>query len=149
MRTWRTPTDRQTTPHLGEGLDRSAADSIRRVIVAGLERYDRQRHLQRLLPLAPEDLLDESVPARRRILARLGRALRAERNRGRAGHWTYDLNRHIALSQAYVAERRLLTPSAAAESNRGPKAHKQGPPPVKPAAIRKTSAIDQDLRRRC
>ena len=39
---------------------------------------------------------------------RLARALRSERSRGRGGHWTYDLNRHIALSQAYAAERRDL-----------------------------------------
>ena len=45
---------------------------------------------------------------RRAILTRLARALRAERNRGRAGHWTYDLNRHIALKQAYAAERALM-----------------------------------------
>ena len=38
------------------------------------------------------------------ILVRLRRALRAERSRGRAGHWSYDLNRHIALKQAYEAE---------------------------------------------
>jgi hypothetical protein len=48
------------------------------------------------------------VAGRRNVLARIARALRAERNRGRAGHWTYDLNRHIALAQAYTAERRRL-----------------------------------------
>jgi hypothetical protein len=42
------------------------------------------------------------------IVARLARALRAERQRGRAGHWSYDLNRHIALAQALDAERRRL-----------------------------------------
>ena len=42
------------------------------------------------------------------ILDRLERALRAERNRARSGHWTYDLNRHIALRQAYLAERQRL-----------------------------------------
>jgi len=42
------------------------------------------------------------------ILARLERALRAERNRARSGHWTYDLNRHIALRQAYLAESERL-----------------------------------------
>jgi hypothetical protein len=40
----------------------------------------------------------------RAIIARLERALRAERHRARAGHWTYDLNRHIALRQAVAAE---------------------------------------------
>ena len=32
------------------------------------------------------------------------RSLRDERRRGQAGHWSYDLNRHIALAQAYAAE---------------------------------------------
>jgi hypothetical protein len=79
-----------------------------RVIAAGRELYDRDRHLARILPLGPDEIADRSTSARRRILARLARALRAERNRGRAGHWTYDLNRHIALAQAYEAERRDL-----------------------------------------
>jgi hypothetical protein len=39
-----------------------------------------------------------------KILARLMRSLRDERRRGLAGHWSYDLNRHIALAQAYAAE---------------------------------------------
>ncbi len=42
------------------------------------------------------------------IVAGLERALRAERCRARSGHWTYDLNRHIALRQAYLAEAERL-----------------------------------------
>jgi hypothetical protein len=38
------------------------------------------------------------------LIGKLRRALRAERNKARSGHWTYDLNRHIALRQAYLAE---------------------------------------------
>lgn len=86
----------------------SAAPSVARVVSAGVELYDRRRHLARILPVGPDEIADESIAARRKILARLARALRAERNRGRAGHWTYDLNRHIALRQAYEAERRDL-----------------------------------------
>ena len=74
----------------------------------GTEAYDRNRHLPRVLPVDPVELGDTSREGRRRTLARLARALRAERVRGRAGHWTYDLNRHIALAQAYESERRLL-----------------------------------------
>jgi hypothetical protein len=77
--------------------------------------YDRDRHLPRVLPVSPADLADDSPAARRRIVARLARALRAERIRGRAGHWTYDLDRHIALAQAYAAERRHLSRDAAAK----------------------------------
>jgi hypothetical protein len=90
------------------GLKSRAAASIGAVTAAGVETYVRQRHLARVLPVGPDEIADESVAGRRRIVARLARALRAERNRGRGGHWTYDLNRHIALRQAYLAERRWL-----------------------------------------
>ena len=36
-----------------------------------------------------------------RLLAVLRRALRAERNRGLTGHWTYDLSRHAQLLAIY------------------------------------------------
>jgi hypothetical protein len=34
------------------------------------------------------------------LIAALTRALRNERRLARAGHWAYDINRHIALSQS-------------------------------------------------
>jgi hypothetical protein len=34
------------------------------------------------------------------LIATLTRALRTERRLARAGHWAYDINRHIALSQS-------------------------------------------------
>jgi hypothetical protein len=78
------------------------------VLAAGAELYRRERHLPRLIAITPSELADSSPAADRRIVARLARALRSERTRGRAGHWTYDLNRHIALHQAYAAERGRL-----------------------------------------
>jgi hypothetical protein len=39
-----------------------------------------------------------------RLPARMRRALRVERQRGIAGHWTYDLARHARLLRAYRAE---------------------------------------------
>ena len=86
------------------------------MVAAGVELYDRRRHLARILPVGPDEIADNRLAARRKIVARLARALRAERNRGRAGHWTYDLNRHVALCQAYQAERSNLGPPA----QRGP-----------------------------
>ena len=71
---------------------------------AGAILYDRRRDLARLIHLDPFKALPDTAETTDAILASLGRALRAERNRGRAGHWTYDLNRHIALRQAYAAE---------------------------------------------
>jgi hypothetical protein len=91
--------------------------TVWREVETGAEDYRRERHLPRLLPLMPAEVADTSTAMRRTIVARLARALRAERARGRAGHWTYDLNRHIALSQAYTAERRLL--EACGETQQG------------------------------
>lgn len=70
--------------------------------------YVRARHLPRLIALWPEDLADESEVGSERILERLRRALRAERRRGRSGHWSYDLNRHLGLIRAYKAELRHM-----------------------------------------
>lgn len=66
--------------------------------------YERRVDLPRVLPLWPHELDDESPTGRRRILAKLRRALRAERRRGLAGHWTYDLARHVELLRVYRQE---------------------------------------------
>lgn len=60
--------------------------------------------LAALVPLWPEELADRSVAGRLRLLGRLRRALRLERQRGIAGHWSYDLARHRRLLAAYRAE---------------------------------------------
>lgn len=41
-------------------------------------------------------------------IAKLRRHLHAERQRGAAGHWTYDSNRHLALIEALRVERHIL-----------------------------------------
>jgi len=90
-----------------------ARRSLAGVVAAGVEAYRREPHLPRLIGVSEEHLIDVSPNAQRAIVARLARALRAERNRGRARHWTYDLNRHIGLMQAYAAERsRTVRPSS-------------------------------------
>jgi len=66
--------------------------------------YERQRDLPTLLPLWPDELTDESAKARCRIVMKLHSALRAERCRGLAGHWSYDLIRHTNLLRAYRNE---------------------------------------------
>lgn len=65
--------------------------------------YDRETDLPRLLPLFADDLRD-GADRQARLLALLRRALRAERTRGRAGHWTYDVGRHAALLRALRCE---------------------------------------------
>ena len=92
----------------GRALARATASSFDELLNRGSEAYRRISHLPRVLPVGPDELADVTIEGRRRILARLARALRAERHRGRSGHWSYDLNRHIALVQAYTAEQRLL-----------------------------------------
>jgi hypothetical protein len=66
--------------------------------------YDRRMDLPGLMPLWPAELKDGSLAGRTGLVDRLKRALRQERQRGRSGHWTYDLNRHAALLAAYRAE---------------------------------------------
>jgi hypothetical protein len=66
--------------------------------------YDRRRDLPRLLPLWPHEIEPAGPAEHARLLARMRRALRMERQRGRSGHWAYDLARHAALLRAYRAE---------------------------------------------
>ncbi len=84
---------------------RAAADAaLRPALKAGAIAYERMRDLPRLIRFDPLQRGAEGTDVTRAIIARLERALRAERNKARSGHWTYDLNRHIALRQAYQAE---------------------------------------------
>ena len=66
--------------------------------------YDRCTELARVLPLWPHELEDDSHAGRLRIIGKLRRALRAERRRGIAGHWTYDLARHAEILRIYRIE---------------------------------------------
>jgi hypothetical protein len=66
--------------------------------------FDRRAALTRVLALWPGEVDDLSAAGRQDMLARLRRALRAERRRGIAGHWTYDLARHVELLHLYRQE---------------------------------------------
>ncbi|MBV8849346.1 MAG: hypothetical protein JOZ16_07145 [Methylobacteriaceae bacterium] len=68
--------------------------------------------LPRVLPVGPDEIAGAEPETTRRIVLKLARALRIERARGRAGHWTYDLNRHIGLMQAMKAEQERLAQCA-------------------------------------
>ncbi|AHB50264.1 hypothetical protein W911_12615 [Hyphomicrobium nitrativorans NL23] len=69
---------------------------------------ERADELARLVPLWPSEIADTSRAGRTRIVAKLYRALKAERQRGVGGHWTYDLARHAALLAAWRRERAAL-----------------------------------------
>jgi hypothetical protein len=66
--------------------------------------YVRARDLPKLVPLWPSEINATDLGEHARLLAKLRRALRAERQRGISGHWTYDLARHAQLLHAYRAE---------------------------------------------
>ncbi|MGH6925497.1 MAG: DUF6477 family protein [Propylenella sp.] len=90
-------------------LRRRAEAAIDVTVRAGANAYDRRRDLPGLIRLQLQAGEAEAIVDVEAIVARLESALRAERNRARSGHWTYDLNRHIALLQAHRAERERLT----------------------------------------
>ncbi|WP_292893198.1 MULTISPECIES: cytoplasmic protein [unclassified Nitratireductor] len=48
-----------------------------------------------------EEAQNSSGPERDNVLRRLKRLIERERLKGVRNHWSYDLNRHIALSQAF------------------------------------------------
>jgi hypothetical protein len=81
--------------------------------------------LARLLPLWPHELYDMTTAGREKRICLLRKSLRAERRRGLAGHWTYDLGRHSALLRCYKREVDLAQahsstqPSACKKSSSG------------------------------
>jgi hypothetical protein len=98
---------------MAQQIIRSTAHrAVDSVITNGSKAYDRGRILPRVLPIGPEKLAGAEPETTRRIVLKLARALRIERARGRAGHWTYDLNRHIGLAQAFKAEQERLAAAA-------------------------------------
>ena len=83
---------------------RAAKRMFGTMAAAGVRAYSRARDLPKLIALWPRELDDESAEGCRLVLGKLRRALRAERRRASSGHWSYDLNRHLALVTAYKAE---------------------------------------------
>jgi hypothetical protein len=88
--------------HCRRSRDRQSRIAIQDVSDAELARC--RAEIAKLLPLWPRELADMSPAGRAHVVATLKRALRAERRRGLAGHWTYNLARHRQLLQAYRAE---------------------------------------------
>ena len=70
--------------------------------------YIRSRDLPRLIPLIENELATPTPEAHCRLLARIRRALRVERQRGRAGCWSYSVCRHRDLARAYRKELALF-----------------------------------------
>ena len=89
-------------------MQRRSGAVVEAQVAGGAALYERARCLPRVLPILPGECAGPEPQATRQIVRRLADALRRERRLGRAGHWTYDLNRHIALAQAWQAERERL-----------------------------------------
>ncbi len=70
--------------------------------------YRREEELPKLIGLWPDEIAGHEAADANVVLGKLRRALRAERQRGRAGHWAYDLNRHLALLDAIRHETALM-----------------------------------------
>jgi hypothetical protein len=78
------------------------------MIAAGAAGYSRARDLPKLLALPPDQIEDDGASATERIVAKLSARVRAQAVLGRRRHWSYDLNRHLALLAALRAERAHL-----------------------------------------
>jgi hypothetical protein len=76
------------------------------VIRDGARAYERARCLPRVLPMLAGNCHGPEPETTRLIVRKLADAIRRERRLGRAGHWAYDLNKHLALTQAWEAESR-------------------------------------------
>ena len=85
--------------------ERAGARYRDRAIANAAAAYDRMRHLPQIFGTTPQELADLSVRGRRALIARLIRLARNSAHAGRAGHWSYDPNRHIAIQGALKAER--------------------------------------------
>lgn len=61
-----------------------------------------------LFDASPWEVEDDSIDGRGRLIARLERACRNERQRGIAGHWTYSKPRHEHMYRTLKIERAEL-----------------------------------------
>ena len=78
------------------------------MVAAGAAAYVRARDLPKLFALHPEQLADDSIVGTAAIVIRLAALARAQARLGRRRHWSYDLNRHLAVLIALKAERAHL-----------------------------------------
>jgi len=61
------------------------------------EREKRTRGLARLLGIGEAEAGDTTITGRLFVIAKLKAAKRAEIERGKAGSWLYDVNRHLSI----------------------------------------------------
>lgn len=89
-----------------DSMDERAGEVMARITRAdrALRPEHRERYLRELVFVTPKQARDTSPEGRSFVIDRLRRALTAEERRAGTAHWTYDLNRHVALRQMLGAE---------------------------------------------
>ncbi len=70
--------------------------------------YDRGRDLPKILGATAEEFADVSIKDQRNRVGRLLRLARNSARSGRAGHWSFDPKRHVAILGALRAEQAEL-----------------------------------------
>jgi hypothetical protein len=88
---------------------RSIQPGLRSSTARSSDNYIRSQDLPRLIAVWPSEISNQSPAKFFKLIGKLKNALRAERQRGRTGHWSYDLNRHMGLVKALKAEMTALT----------------------------------------
>lgn len=78
------------------------------MVEADAAAYVRARDLKKLIAVFPSEIENHSRAGTEHIIGRITKCLAAERRRAIDGHWSYDLNRHIALLAAHKAELKQL-----------------------------------------
>jgi hypothetical protein len=106
--------------------------------------FHRETELPKLIGLWPGELRDYSIEGTARIVALLSKALRSERRRASAGHWAYDLTRHMALAAALKEEEaRLIGLKRAEQSAYGWKKQTMRPAVLGKIEARSASGLAQ------
>ncbi len=79
-----------------------------RITASQSNNYSRLRDLPALVAMWPKEMEDFTIKGRQHIITMIEKALRSERRRGKANHWSYNLTRHISLLKAFKAEKSHL-----------------------------------------
>jgi hypothetical protein len=114
------------------------ADEIRKFITERQAFEQRSRQMAAFRLATGIDLsaaLAAEGEERARIVAKLGRIIERERLRGSERHWSYDVNRHIALKQALdeLCGRPRRPAGTMAATHKRRKRRPVAPPPASPA----------------
>jgi hypothetical protein len=81
---------------------------VREETETDIQRRKRCKGLCHLLGVAEAEAGDTSITGRLSIITKLKAAKRAEIERGKAGSWLYDVNRHLSLCGALRREYEAL-----------------------------------------